>query len=99
MSENKAMIFIDPYEDVTLADVQHAIDMGFVTLTEVKNFTRASMGIDQGRMSIPLIAERLAEVYNVSEETVMNPSFRPPLTPVNIGVLADAHDKWLKEGE
>lgn len=98
MSENKVMTFIDPYEDVVLEDVQHAMDMGFVTLTEIKNFTRAGMGIDEGRMSVDLVVEELAKYYKVSAAKVMKPSFRPPLEPVSVGILADAHKKWLAEG-
>ncbi|MBS1348294.1 MAG: (2Fe-2S)-binding protein [Firmicutes bacterium] len=82
-------------EDVTREDILAAINDGCRTLDEIKRVTRAGMGPCQGRTCRNLIAQELARIYGISVEDVLMPTFRAPVEPVNIGVLAEA----CQEGE
>lgn len=82
-------------EDVTREDILAAINDGCRTLDEIKRVTRAGMGPCQGRTCRNLIAQELARIYGISVEDVLIPTFRAPVEPVNIGVLAEA----CQEGE
>ena len=82
-------------EDVTREDILAAINDGCRTLEEIKRVTRAGMGPCQGRTCRNLIAQELARIYSISVEDVLMPTFRAPVEPVNIGVLAEA----CQEGE
>ena len=80
-------------EDVTREDILAAINDGCRTLDEIKRITRAGMGPCQGRTCRNLIAQELARIYGISVEDVLMPTFRAPVEPVNIGVLAEACQK------
>ena len=82
-------------EDVTREDILAAINDGCRTLDEIKRVTRAGMGPCQGRTCRNLIAQEMARIYGISVEDVLMPTFRAPVEPVNIGVLAEA----CQEGE
>ncbi len=84
-------------EDVTREDILAAINAGCRTLDEIKRVTRAGMGPCQGRTCRNLIAQELAKIYGISVEDVLMPTFRAPVEPVKVGVLAQAYQE--EEGE
>ena len=84
-------------EDVTRGDIFAAINAGCRTLDEIKRVTRAGMGPCQGRTCRNLIAQELAKIYGISVEDVLMPTFRAPVEPVKVGVLAQAYQE--EEGE
>ena len=84
-------------EDVTREDILAAINAGCRTLDEIKRVTRAGMGPCQGRTCRNLIAQELAKIYGISVEDVLMPTFRAPVEPVKVGVLAHAYQE--EEGE
>ena len=84
-------------EDVTREDILAAINAGCRTLDEIKRVTRAGMGPCQGRTCRNLIAQELAKIYGMSVEDVLMPTFRAPVEPVKVGVLAQAYQE--EEGE
>lgn len=84
-------------EDVTREDILAAINAGCRTLDEIKRVTRAGMGPCQGRICRNLIAQELAKIYGISVEDVLMPTFRAPVEPVKVGVLAQAYQE--EEGE
>ena len=45
----------------------------------------------QGRTCRMLIAQELSAYYKIPMEEVLMPTFRPPVRPVPMGVLADAY--------
>lgn len=81
-------------EDLTREEILACIRGGCRTIDEVKRVTRAGMGPCQGRTCRLLIARELANYYHIPMEQVLMPSFRPPVKPVSMGVLADA---WNEE--
>ena len=78
-------------EDLTREDILACIRSGCRTIDEIKRVTRAGMGPCQGRTCRMLIAQELAAYYKVPMEEVLMPTFRPPVKPVSMGVLADAY--------
>ena len=86
-------------EDVTREDILVAIDAGCRTLDEIKRVTRAGMGPCQGRTCRNLIAQELARIYGISVEDVLMPTFRAPVEPVQVGVLAAAYQEDEEESE
>lgn len=75
-------------EDVTLNDIRELIKQGYRTLDEIKRVSRAGMGPCQGRTCRMIIAQELAKAYGVSVEEVLMPTFRPPVKPIKLGLLA-----------
>ena len=77
-------------EDVTLADVQHAVKLGRGDLEEVKRYTGFGTGPCQGKECLREVARAVAEAAG-SDPAALSPfTARPPLVPVELGVLAAA---------
>ncbi|MBQ3286958.1 MAG: (2Fe-2S)-binding protein, partial [Firmicutes bacterium] len=66
---------------------------GYETIDEIKRVTRAGMGPCQGRTCRQLIAGELSRIYGIPMEEVLMPTFRPPVRPISMGILADAFDE------
>lgn len=91
MSENNTIIC--RCEDLTRERIKECIQMGCRTIDEIKRITRAGMGPCQGRTCRMLIAQELSNYYHIPMEEVMMSSFRPPVKPIPMGVLADAYEE------
>ena len=91
MSENNTIIC--RCEDLTRERIQECIQQGCRTIDEIKRITRAGMGPCQGRTCRMLIAQELSNYYHIPMEEVMMSSFRPPVKPIPMGVLADAFEE------
>jgi bacterioferritin-associated ferredoxin len=77
-------------EDVTLADVQHAVKLGRGDLEEVKRYTGFGTGPCQGKECLREVARAVAEATG-SDPAALSPfTARPPLVPIELGVLAAA---------
>lgn len=85
-------------EDLTREQILACIESGCHTIDEIKRVTRAGMGPCQGRTCRMLIAQELSSYYHVPLEEVLMPTFRPPVKPVSMGILADAY-KQKEEGQ
>jgi bacterioferritin-associated ferredoxin len=80
-------------EDVTLADVQHAVRLGYVDVEEVKRYTGFGTGPCQGKECVRGIAVAIAEAadYGAGAMKTLSPfTSRPPLVPTELAVLAGA---------
>ncbi|RLF46714.1 MAG: (2Fe-2S)-binding protein [Thermoplasmata archaeon] len=74
-------------EDITEEDIIKTIDeYGCETLAELKQLLRLGMGHCQGRTCLILAAKILARKTGKSLDEIM-PSFRPPVIPVEIGLI------------
>ena len=79
-------------EDITEEDILKAIDeYGCTTLAELKQLLRLGMGHCQGRTCLLLAAEILNRKNN-TQITDVNPSFRPPEIPIEIGMIGEDHE-------
>jgi NAD(P)H-nitrite reductase large subunit len=79
-------------EDLTREQILDCIKKGYRTIDEIKRVTRAGMGPCQGRTCRLLIAQELSKYYGIPMDEVLMPTFRPPVKPITMGMLADAYN-------
>ena len=85
--------FVDFQNDVTLADVDLAWAEGYRSVEHLKRYTTLGMATDQGKLSNMAALERLGEKQGVAIPQAGLTTFRPPYTPVSMGLLAGAAAK------
>jgi sarcosine oxidase subunit alpha len=85
--------FIDFQNDVTLADVDLAWAEGYRSVEHLKRYTTLGMATDQGKLSNMAALGRLAEKQGVAIPEAGLTTFRPPYTPVTMGLIAGAGAK------
>jgi NADPH-dependent 2,4-dienoyl-CoA reductase/sulfur reductase-like enzyme len=79
-------------EEVTLANIQESVtELGAEDSRTAKLFTRAGMGLCQGRVCSRNVAEIVAGLTgcNVSDEERIASSNRPIAAPISLGLLGD----------
>jgi len=74
-------------EEVTEQEIRDAVRAGAHSVIEVKRWTRAGMGICQGRSCRRLVERIIAEELHLKPEEVEISSFRQPVRPVSIQSL------------
>jgi len=74
-------------EEVTEKEIREAIRAGARTVTEVKRWTRAGMGICQGRSCKRLVERLLSEELGVSPADLEPSTVRPPIRPISISAI------------
>ncbi|HUK10569.1 MAG TPA: sarcosine oxidase subunit alpha family protein [Stellaceae bacterium] len=79
--------FVDIQDDVTLGDLGLAAREGYVSVEHLKRYTTLGMGTDQGKTANVTGLALLAQQRGASIPAVGTTTFRPPYTPVAIGVL------------
>lgn len=82
-----AELIICRCEGITLAQVAAAIAEGADSINEVKQSTRAGMGICQGRTCLLLIQAAVAETTGTDSGALSLPTPRWPVRPVPLGHL------------
>jgi bacterioferritin-associated ferredoxin len=80
-------------EDVTLADVQHAVKVGRADLEEVKRYTGFGTGPCQGKECLREVARAVADAAGSAPAALAPFTARPPLCPTELAVLAAAGKK------
>jgi bacterioferritin-associated ferredoxin len=75
-------------EDVTLADVQHAIREGYVEIEEVKRYTGFGTGPCQGKECLRGVALAIAAAARRAPHTIRPFTTRPPLVPTELKYFA-----------
>ena len=79
--------FVDFQHDVTADDIRLAYREGFHSVEHLKRYTTLGMATDQGKTSnVPGLAI-MADVRGISIPEAGTTRFRPPFTPVSLGVL------------
>ena len=86
--QNPAKAFIDFQNDVSLGDVDLAWAEGYRSVEHLKRYTTLGMATDQGKTSNMAALGRLAEKQGVAIPEAGLTTFRPPYTPVTMGLLA-----------
>ena len=74
-------------EEVTERDIREAVQNGCRTITEVKHWTRAGMGICQGLTCTRLVERILCEAQGISPAGLEKRSVRQPLRPLPLSSL------------
>ena len=77
-------------EDVTAADVQHAVAAGYGDLEEVKRYTGFGTGPCQGKECLRAVAFAIAAASGQSPAELKPFTARPPLTPTALKWFASA---------
>ena len=79
-------------EDVTLAEIEHAIELGMTTVEEIKRYTGLGTGPCQGKECLGPLAGHLC-ARGLTEPNRVRPfTARPPAEPVSLGTLATLLD-------
>ena len=86
--ENPGKAFIDFQNDVSLGDVDLAWAEGYRSVEHLKRYTTLGMATDQGKTSNMAALGRLAVKQGVAIPEAGLTTFRPPYTPVTMGLLA-----------
>lgn len=76
-------------EEVTQAEIKEAIQLGLTTLNEIKRFTRAGMGLCQGKTCRHLMMNILSRETNQPLSELIPSTYRPPVRPVSLGILSN----------
>jgi bacterioferritin-associated ferredoxin len=83
-------VFLCRCEDVTRAEVDHAIELGMRTIEEIKRYTGLGTGPCQGKECLGGLASHLC-ARGLAEPHMLQPfTARPPTEPVTFGALAAA---------
>jgi len=80
--------FVDFQNDVTVNDIDLAHREGYRAVEHLKRYTTLGMGTDQGKTSNLNALAIMAAKRSLGMDAVGTTTFRPPYTPVTIGVLA-----------
>ncbi len=75
-------------EEITQAEIREAIRSGLTTLNEIKRFTRAGMGLCQGKTCRHLVAGILSREMKQIPSDLLPSTYRPPVRPVSLGILS-----------
>ena len=88
ISEIRRGMTICRCEDITLGEIEDAIDEGARTVSEVKWRTRAGMGLCQGKTCRHLVTQLIYSRTKIPTGEVETGTYRSPVRPVNFGTLA-----------
>jgi len=77
-------------EEVSQEEILEAISEGARTVNEVKRRTRAGMGLCQGKTCCRLVTQILARQMGRPVGEIVPSTFRPPVRPIALGILASA---------
>ncbi len=84
---NTNRIWVDYFNDVTLADIQSVYDEGYSEVEHLKRYTTLGMAIDQGKTSNLAGIFALSQLSGDSIENIGTTTFRPPYVPVPLDVI------------
>ena len=76
-------------EEVTAGEIRARVAAGCTTPKQVKDWTRAGMGLCQARVCGAVVSRLVAEGTGTAIEAVPRGTVRPPIKPVPLGVLAE----------
>jgi bacterioferritin-associated ferredoxin len=80
-------------EEVTEPEIRAVIRKGYHSLEEVKRILRTGMGHCQGRGCLRLVARLIQEETGIPASSQKQPTPRPPLKPLAIGLLGAYRDE------
>jgi len=76
-------------EEVSREEIEAAIADGALTMNELKRFTRAGMGLCQGRTCRKLVERILSEKTDVPLGEIQPSSYRQPVRPVRSDLIRE----------
>jgi methylglutamate dehydrogenase subunit C len=91
VKSSRGKAFVDFQNDVTVSDIALAEREGFRAVEHLKRYTTLGMATDQGKTSNVNGLALMAELTGRSIPATGTTRFRPPYTPVALGVFAGHH--------
>ncbi len=88
MAEADKDLLICRCEEVTQGEIEAAIREGARSVNEVKRWTRAGMGLCQGKTCRRLVERIVAQETGQKPEEIQPSTHRPPTRPIELEVLA-----------
>ena len=79
-------------EGITAGEVRAAIRHGAYTVNELKQRTRVCMGTCQGQNCTDMLRGLIAELTGQPVADVRPGTFRPPVRPIRLSILAEANE-------
>jgi len=76
-------------EEISKGEIRRAIHDGMYTMTEIKRYLRAGMGLCQGQTCGRLVRGILARELGVNPLELDLPVSRPPVRPTGMEVMAN----------
>lgn len=80
-------------DQITIGDIEAAIDAGALTVNDVKRRTRAGMGLCQGAYCMAQVAALLAARLNEPLAEIAPMTARVPVRPLPLEVMATAESE------
>jgi bacterioferritin-associated ferredoxin len=90
--------FLCRCEDVTLAELQHALSAGLRSIEELKRYTGFGTGPCQGKECMATVARELVRLGHIEPKTLRPFTSRPPTEPISFGALASVPDPFADPG-
>ena len=84
----RAKTWLDFQNDVKVSDIQLSAQEGFESIEHLKRYTTLGMATDQGKLSNINGLAILAHELGCSIPDVGTTTFRPPYSPISLGVIA-----------
>ncbi len=81
-------VFICRCEDVTVAEIDHAIALGLDSVEEIKRYTGLGTGPCQGKECTVALVRLLVQQQRFTAASVQPFTARPPAEPITLGDLA-----------
>jgi sarcosine oxidase subunit alpha len=88
VQSGKGRAWIDPQNDVTVKDIKLAHQENFRSVEHLKRYTTLGMATDQGKTGNVLGLAVMADLTGKTIPETGTTIYRPPYTPVAMGVLA-----------
>ena len=82
--EKKKLTIVCRCEEITVEDIEKAIEEGCTSLEMLRKKLRIGMGPCQGRTCIPIVVRILARKLGKHPNEIGYPKFRTPLVPLPI---------------
>lgn len=95
MEDKTKDIIVCRCEEVTMGEVREWIAKGYDTFDELKRLLRVGMGPCQGRGCREIIMREISRATGRPMAAVDPGTYRPPVKPVKLGVLASC--EYTKE--
>lgn len=80
-------LFICRCEEVTRQELEQAIADGALTMNELKRWTRAGMGLCQGKTCAKQVMALLAQKTGQNPAAITPPTSRNPVRPMQISCM------------
>ncbi|MCY4309156.1 MAG: 2Fe-2S iron-sulfur cluster-binding protein [Rhodobacteraceae bacterium] len=81
-------IWVDCFNDVTLADVENVFDEGYSEVEHLKRYTTLGMAADQGKTSNLAGIFLLSDLSGEPIEAIGTTTFRPPYVPIPLTTIS-----------